>query len=72
MTPAAVADLVADAVSSGRFWVFPSPEFVEVALARWHSIAEGLNPERSQDMPGMPPTDEIVAKITEAFSPPSS
>ena len=37
MPPAVVADLVADAVESDRFWVLPHPDFVEhrgAALAR--------------------------------------
>jgi NAD(P)-dependent dehydrogenase (short-subunit alcohol dehydrogenase family) len=32
MTPAAVADLVVDAVRADRFWVFPHPEFLEWPL----------------------------------------
>jgi NAD(P)-dependent dehydrogenase (short-subunit alcohol dehydrogenase family) len=44
MPPAAVADLVADAVTAGRFWVLTHPEDTQRALARWQSIAEGVNP----------------------------
>ena len=44
MPPAVVADLVADAVQAERFWVLPHPEFVEIAVQRWHDIAEGVNP----------------------------
>ena len=29
MGPDAIADLVADAIVSGRFWIFPHAEFVE-------------------------------------------
>jgi len=61
--PAAVADLVAEAVTTGRFWVFPSPEFVDVAIRRWHGIAEGALPELEIDVPGMPPAAEIAARV---------
>jgi hypothetical protein len=30
--PAAVADLVVDAVRADRFWEFPHPEFLEMAV----------------------------------------
>ncbi len=43
MDPAAVADLVAEAIASGRFWALPHPEFVERAVRRWHRIADGLH-----------------------------
>ena len=64
ITPAAVADRVADAIGENRFWVFPQPEFVELAVRRWHGIAEGHNPELLVDTPGLPPAAEIVAEIT--------
>jgi hypothetical protein len=35
MEPAAVADLVADAIVSERFWVLRHPELVENAVRRW-------------------------------------
>jgi short-subunit dehydrogenase len=41
MPPATVADLVADAIVSDKFWVLPHPEFVELAVRRWQRIAEG-------------------------------
>jgi NAD(P)-dependent dehydrogenase (short-subunit alcohol dehydrogenase family) len=61
--PAAVADLVVDAVSSDRFWVFTETEFLQIALQRWHSIAEGVDPDTQRDLPGMPPAREILAEI---------
>lgn len=71
-TPAAVADLVADAVAANRFWVFPNPDFVELATTRWQSIAEGVNPDPAGvDMPGLPPAQQIVAEIAAVFAPPS-
>jgi NAD(P)-dependent dehydrogenase (short-subunit alcohol dehydrogenase family) len=62
-TPAAVADLVADAISADRFWVFPDPDFVEVAIQRWHEIAEGQNPALLRDVPGLPPVEQIIAEV---------
>ena len=71
-TPAAVADLVADAVVEDRFWVFPHPDFVELVVRRWHGIAEGRNPELLVDTPGMPPAAEIAAEVAALLQPPSS
>jgi NAD(P)-dependent dehydrogenase (short-subunit alcohol dehydrogenase family) len=67
--PAVVADLVANAVMADRFWVLPHPEFVDLAVRRWHSIAEGLNPELNIDAPGMPPSAQIADEIRAALSP---
>ncbi len=66
--PAFVADLVIDAVSSGRYWVFPHPEFVELAIERFHRIAEGLNPEIPEEMPGMPPRSQLLAESMAALA----
>jgi NAD(P)-dependent dehydrogenase (short-subunit alcohol dehydrogenase family) len=63
MAPAAVADLVAEAVAIGRFWVFTDPRFTDMALRRWQGIAAGDNPRSGVDLPGMPPTEELVAEI---------
>lgn len=52
MPPAVVADRVADAVVEERFWILPHPEFVEIAVRRWHGIAEGVNPTMPTDVPG--------------------
>ncbi|MDQ6697978.1 MAG: SDR family NAD(P)-dependent oxidoreductase [Actinomycetota bacterium] len=70
MTPMAVADLVADAVTEARFWVFPHPEFVELAAQRWDTIAEGRNPEGAGDTPGMPPAEQLAAEVTALLAPP--
>jgi NAD(P)-dependent dehydrogenase (short-subunit alcohol dehydrogenase family) len=67
MAPAAVADLVAEAVATGRFWVFPHGDFVELAVQRWHSIAEGRNPVLV-NMPGLPPAQQIAAEIAALLS----
>ena len=51
MAPAAVADLVADAIAADRFWVFTDPHFTEMALDRWQRIAEGQTPRLSSTYP---------------------
>ena len=70
MTPAAVADLVADAITADRFWVFTDPRFTQTALDRWQRIAEGRNPQTEADMPGMPPAKQLVAEIQRLVSDP--
>ena len=62
-TPAAVADLVAEAIEATRFWVFPNPDFVELAIQRWHEIEEGQDPVLFRDTPGLPPIDQIMAEV---------
>lgn len=61
--PAAVADLVADAVVEGRFWVFTEQPFVDVVIRRWHSIAERANPDIGTDVPGMPPVAQLRQEV---------
>lgn len=68
MPPAAVADLVADAVETDRFWVLPHPEFVEIAVARWHDIAEGVNPRIDREVPGLPSAAQIADEIQASLS----
>ena len=63
LTPEAVADMVADAVTALRFWVFPHPAFVEVAERRWQTIAEGLNPTLLTDVPGLPPAEQMLSEV---------
>jgi len=73
-TPAAVADAVADAVTAGRFWVIPHQEFFDLVIERWHRIAERLDPEPPEQLPGMPPRSQIVAELMaalESAAPPS-
>lgn len=50
--PAVIADLVADAVGQDRFWILPHPDFVEIAVRRWHSIPDAINPTMPMDVPG--------------------
>jgi NAD(P)-dependent dehydrogenase (short-subunit alcohol dehydrogenase family) len=61
--PAAVADVVCDAITAGRFWIFTDPRFVEIAARRWHGIPAGDNPQTGVDMPGMPPASQVRADI---------
>jgi NAD(P)-dependent dehydrogenase (short-subunit alcohol dehydrogenase family) len=72
MPPAAVADLVADAVEAERFWVLPHPEFVEIAVQRWHDIAEGINPRIDVEVPGMPSAAQIADEVLASLQPPES
>jgi NAD(P)-dependent dehydrogenase (short-subunit alcohol dehydrogenase family) len=63
MEPGDVADLVADAVAAGRFWVFTSQEFVDLAARRWASVAAGRDPDLDLDIPGLPPARQLAAEI---------
>jgi NAD(P)-dependent dehydrogenase (short-subunit alcohol dehydrogenase family) len=60
--PAVIADLVADAITAERFWVLPHADFVDIAVQRWHSIAEGINPE-VLEAPGLPPIEQLRAEV---------
>lgn len=64
--PAAVADLVLESIRENRYWVFPSPEFVEVAMDRFHTIGEGVNPSPPEETPGMPPRSQLMTEVLEA------
>jgi NAD(P)-dependent dehydrogenase (short-subunit alcohol dehydrogenase family) len=66
--PAAIADLVADAVEADRFWVLPHPEFVEIAVDRWHEIGEGVNPRIDRETPGLPSAAQIADEVKAALS----
>ena len=66
--PAVVADLVGDAVEGDRFWVLPHPEFVEVAVDRWHDIAEHLNPRTDRQTPGLPSSAQIAEEVIASLS----
>ncbi len=69
--PAAVADIVADAVTAERFWVFTDPEFTDIAVRRWQRIAEGDNPWMDMDVPGLP-VKQLVAEIRQLLAGPGS
>jgi NAD(P)-dependent dehydrogenase (short-subunit alcohol dehydrogenase family) len=66
--PAAIADAVADAVEAERFWVIPHDEWLDIAVRRWHAVAERANPDDELDVPGMPSVAEITAELEGLFS----
>ena len=70
--PAAIADVVAEAITSGRFWILPHPEWVERAARRWRRIAEGLDPDPADQVPGFPPFTQIASEIQAALTAPTS
>ena len=70
MPPAAVADLVVEAVRDDRYWVFPHPEWVDIAMERFHTVGEGLNPSPPEEFPGMPPRSQMLAEVMAAMMAP--
>ena len=68
MTPAAVADVVASGIEEDRFWLFPHPDWISMATARWDTIVEGVNPEPNEALPGMPPRSQIVEEVVAALA----
>ena len=68
MTPAAVADVVASGIEEDRFWLFPHPDWISMATARWDTIVEGVNPEPNEALPGMPPRSQIVEEVLAALA----
>lgn len=63
MTPAAVAAMVVDAVEADRFWIFPHDDFLDLVVKRWERIAEKLDPEPPEEVPGMPPRSQMIAEL---------
>jgi NAD(P)-dependent dehydrogenase (short-subunit alcohol dehydrogenase family) len=70
MQPGAVADLVVAAIRTDRFWVFPHVDWLEIAVERFHSIGEQLNPSRPEEFPGMPPRSQMMAEVMAAMMAP--
>jgi NAD(P)-dependent dehydrogenase (short-subunit alcohol dehydrogenase family) len=69
MQPAAVADRVVQAVREGRFWVFPQRDFLDIAVERFHRIADELDPAPgARQIPGLPPRDQLMAEVMAALS----
>jgi NAD(P)-dependent dehydrogenase (short-subunit alcohol dehydrogenase family) len=58
--PGFVADLVVECIRENRYWVFPHPEFVDHAMARFHTIGDAQNPAPPIQLPGMAPRSEIL------------
>jgi NAD(P)-dependent dehydrogenase (short-subunit alcohol dehydrogenase family) len=69
MQPGAVAALVVDAVRSGRYWVFPHPDWLEIAVDRFNSIGAQLNPSPREEFPGMPPRSQMIGEVLAAMMP---
>ncbi|MFZ8999647.1 MAG: SDR family NAD(P)-dependent oxidoreductase [Ilumatobacteraceae bacterium] len=67
MPPAMVADLVVDAIRTGRYWVFPHPDFLDIAVERFHRIAEAADPQPVDQMPGMAPRSQILGEVMAAM-----
>jgi len=63
MPPAQVAELVADAVTAERFWVFTDQAMIDTAARRWRSVAAADNPPVEMDVPGLPPMKELAAEV---------
>jgi NAD(P)-dependent dehydrogenase (short-subunit alcohol dehydrogenase family) len=72
LDPAAVADLVFDAVAAGRFWVLTSPEFTPIAVRRWEGIARGDNPALDVELPGLPPRAQLLAEVQQLLAGPGA
>ena len=68
MTPAAVAELVANGIETDRFWLLPHPDWMPMAVDRWDRIGEGIDPEPLEHIPGMPPRSQIIAEAMAALA----
>jgi NAD(P)-dependent dehydrogenase (short-subunit alcohol dehydrogenase family) len=68
MAPAAVADLVADAVTASRFWVFTDQAMIDLAARRWQGIAKAEEPQIDIDVPGLPPMKELAAEVQQMLA----
>jgi NAD(P)-dependent dehydrogenase (short-subunit alcohol dehydrogenase family) len=66
-TAASVADAVVDAIRTDRYWVIPHQDFLDLAIERWHSIAERADPVPPEQTPGLPPRTQIVAEVMAAL-----
>jgi NAD(P)-dependent dehydrogenase (short-subunit alcohol dehydrogenase family) len=68
LTPAAVADIVANGIKEERFWLLTHPDWMSMAVARWDTIAEGVNPAPPSAVPGIDRSkmvDEILAAMAD-------
>jgi NAD(P)-dependent dehydrogenase (short-subunit alcohol dehydrogenase family) len=70
MPPKVVADLVLAAIRDNRYWIFPHPDFVDIAMERFHRIGDGLDPSPPEEFPGMPPRSQIIAEVMAAMQQP--
>jgi NAD(P)-dependent dehydrogenase (short-subunit alcohol dehydrogenase family) len=68
LTPAAIADAVFDAVEQDRFWVLPQQDFLDLAINRWGMIAERVNPQAPERIPGLPTRTEMIEQAMQALA----
>lgn len=68
VTPALIADAVADAVEADRYWVIPQQEFLDLAVRRWETVAERQDPEPPEEVPSMPPRSQLVDEVMRALA----
>jgi NAD(P)-dependent dehydrogenase (short-subunit alcohol dehydrogenase family) len=66
-TPASVADAVLEAIAVDRFWVIPHQDFLDLCIDRWATIAERVDPQPPEDVPGVPPRSQILAEVAAAL-----
>jgi hypothetical protein len=66
-TPAAVADLVVRAVERNAVLGVPARRLPRARDTRWERIAEKLDPEPPENMPGLPPRSQIMAEVMAAM-----
>jgi NAD(P)-dependent dehydrogenase (short-subunit alcohol dehydrogenase family) len=66
-TPAFIADAIADAVTTGRFWVIPQQEFLDLVVRRWDSVAARENPSNVARTPGLPDPEQLRGDILAAL-----
>jgi NAD(P)-dependent dehydrogenase (short-subunit alcohol dehydrogenase family) len=69
VTPASIADAVAEAVTADRFWIIPQQDFLDLVVQRWESIAERLDPDPPENVPGLPPRSQIVEEVLRVLAP---
>lgn len=67
LQPGAVADMVVDAMRADRYWIFPNPDFLELAIERFHAVGEGINPSPADNVPGMPPRAQMMDEMFTAL-----
>ena len=53
---------------AGSLLDLPARDFLEMAVERFHRIAEQVDPIQGRETPGLPPQEQIVAEVIEALS----
>ena len=53
--------------TADRFWVIPHQDFLDIAIARWETIGEQVDPEPAEHVPGMPPRSQMIAEVMAAL-----